>query len=77
MKVALASLRTGILELRQHIEMLDIERQLLAVATAAQPRSASDKIAMKLRQHVGHGIAKSALTITASLFPYMDFWSII
>lgn len=77
MKVALASLRTGILELRQHIEMLDIERQLLAVATAAQPRSASDKIAMKLRQHVGHGIAKRRFDyncIIISLYGFLEHY---
>jgi len=58
MKAALASLRTGIQELRQHIEMMEIERELLAVASAARRRSASDKIAKRFREHVGRGVVK-------------------
>lgn len=58
MKSALVALRTGIQELRGHIKATEIEWDLLAASSASPPCSASDGIAVRLRQHVGQGVAK-------------------
>jgi hypothetical protein len=56
MKSAIAALQTEIQELRWHIKAMEIEWDLLAASSASPPCSASDELALNLREHVGQAI---------------------